>query len=93
MARRVDRVFRVSIKLAAEFLAGVLTNGYMYCQNLTTNATRSIVIGPTNASGKIVGTFRLKAQEIGVFRLNPGTPLFAYGVGGTVNLRTLVVEN
>lgn len=91
-ASDIVQAFTTSSTSLVTIASGVLTNGYMYSQNLTTNSTRHVVIGVTNATG-FVSVLKLKAQEIGVFRLFPGTLLFAHGVGGTVNLRTLIVEN
>lgn len=70
------------------------TNGWCMMRNVTTNTSRYILVGVTNATdSSLIPMLRLNAEEVSLFRLAPGQVISACPIGGTVNLRTIVIED
>ena len=72
---------------------GIATNGVTYFRNTTTNTDRFIDIGPVDANTNLLAFGRISATERYILRLHPTNLIFATAFGGSVNLRTCVVED
>ena len=76
--------------------ADVGTNGVYWFRNLTTNTAFTIDIGTQRISGattNFCAFLRLQAEELSNGRLHPTNLYYAVANGGTVNLRTIIVED
>jgi len=64
----------------------VLTNGWTWLRNITTNANRYVDIGAQDVNTNFLAIMRIQAGEFGVFRLHPTNAVFARASGGEVKL-------
>lgn len=89
----IIQTFPTGVVTQITIAAGVTSNGVTYFRNTTTNTDRFIDIGPVDSSTNLLAFGRIPATERYILRLHPTNLIFATAFGGSVNLRTCVVED
>jgi hypothetical protein len=89
----IVQAFSVGTTSQVTIASGVATNGWCWMRNTTTNEDRRVLVGPVDGSTVLYPMVELRAGESAMFRLKKVLNIYGTAEGGTVNLRTVVLQD